>query len=78
MANLKETKASATTKTLNKNVVDQQTGNIYEAISVVAKRSIQINAEIKKELLEKKTTQINLSYTQVYGQDLDIQTILVK
>ena len=53
MANLKETKASATTKTLNKNVVDQQTGNIYEAISVVAKRSIQINAEIKKELLEK-------------------------
>ena len=78
MANLKETKASATTKTLNKNVVDQQTGNIYEAISVVAKRSIQINAEIKKELLEKKTTQINPSYTQVYGQDLDIQTILVK
>src|SRR5210317_71328 len=53
MANLKETKASATTKTLNKNVVDQQTGNVYEAISVVAKRSIQINAEIKKELLEK-------------------------
>ena len=48
MANLKDTKAAPTTKTLNKNVLDQQTGNIYEAISIVAKRSIQINADIKK------------------------------
>jgi DNA-directed RNA polymerase subunit K/omega len=33
--------------------VDEPTGNIYEAISVVAKRANQINSEIKKELLEK-------------------------
>jgi DNA-directed RNA polymerase subunit K/omega len=31
----------------------KKTENIYESISVVAKRAIQINSEIKKELLEK-------------------------
>ena len=41
------------TVTLNKNVVDQTTQNIYEAISIVSKRANQINIEIKKELLEK-------------------------
>ena len=29
------------------------TGNIYESISVIAKRAEQINSEIKKELIEK-------------------------
>ena len=33
--------------------VTQPTGNIYEAISIISKRASQINAEIKKELLEK-------------------------
>ena len=53
MNDLKNSKASASTVTINRDKFDAPTGNIYEAISVVAKRSIQINAEIKKELLEK-------------------------
>jgi DNA-directed RNA polymerase subunit K/omega len=50
---VKENKASLTTKTFDKNVLDQKTSNIYEALSIVAKRSVQINAEIKKELVDK-------------------------
>ncbi|WP_127020828.1 DNA-directed RNA polymerase subunit omega [Flagellimonas beolgyonensis] len=53
MQDLKNTKAPVSTKTLNRNVFDEKTGNIYEAISIVSKRAIQINSEIKKELLEK-------------------------
>jgi len=39
--------------TIDKNLVDAPTDNIYEAISIIAKRATQINTEIKKELLEK-------------------------
>ncbi len=53
MNDLKNSKAPVSTKTINKNEFDQNTGNIYEAISITAKRAIQINSEIKKELLEK-------------------------
>lgn len=53
MQDLKNTKAPVSTVTLNRNEFDEKTDNIYEAISIVAKRGIQINSEIKKELLEK-------------------------
>lgn len=53
MIDLKKTEAPVNTITLNKNVVDEPTQNIYEAISIVSKRANQINIEIKKELLEK-------------------------
>lgn len=53
MNDLKNTNASVTTVTHNKNEFDEKTDNIYEAISITAKRAIQINSEIKKELLEK-------------------------
>ncbi|WP_405200723.1 DNA-directed RNA polymerase subunit omega [Christiangramia sp. LLG6405-1] len=49
----KKIDAPVNTTTINKNEVDAPTGNIYEAISIVAKRAGQINGEIKKELLEK-------------------------
>lgn len=51
--NLKETNAPVSTTTIDKNKVDAQTSNIYEAIAIVAKRSDQINTEMKKELIEK-------------------------
>ena len=51
--NIKNTKAAPTTITYDKNKIDAPTGNIYEAISVIAKRATQINTEIKKELIEK-------------------------
>lgn len=50
---LKNTNAPDSTTTIDKNLVDKPTDNIYEAISIVAKRATQINTEIKKELLEK-------------------------
>ncbi|TQD39349.1 DNA-directed RNA polymerase subunit omega [Haloflavibacter putidus] len=50
---LKNTTAPVTTTTIDKNRVDAPTDNIYEAISIIAKRATQINTEIKKELLEK-------------------------
>ena len=53
MQDLKNTKAPVSTKTLNRNEFDEKTENIYEAISIASKRAIQINSEIKKELLEK-------------------------
>ena len=52
MQDLKNTKAPVSTKTLNRNEFDEKTENIYEAISIASKRAIQINSEIKKELLE--------------------------
>ena len=50
---IKNTSAAPTTITYDKNKIDAATGNIYEAISVIAKRATQINTDIKKELIEK-------------------------
>ena len=51
--NIKDSKAPTTTVTIDKNKVDAPTNNIDEAISIIAKRSSQINSDMKKELLEK-------------------------
>jgi len=50
---LKKTDAPTTTQTYNRNRIDAPTGNIYEAISVIAKRSEQINTDIRRELIDK-------------------------
>ena len=50
---LKKVKAPVNTETYDRNVIDKSTDNIYEAISIIAKRSSQINSEIKKELHDK-------------------------
>lgn len=50
---LKKSNAPVTTTTIDKNSIDAQTGNIYEAISIISKRATQINTDIKKELIEK-------------------------
>ena len=49
----KESKAAVTTVTYNKDHIEQPTENIYEAISIIAKRAEQINLDLKKELIEK-------------------------
>lgn len=49
----KKSKAPIETVTYDRNEIDAPTQNIYEAISVIAKRAEQINSEIKKELIEK-------------------------
>ena len=53
MNDVKNSKAPVTTVTINRDEFDAKTGNIYEAISIAAKRATQINSEIKKELMEK-------------------------
>jgi len=50
---LKKTNASVNTITYDKSAIEEPTGNIYEAITIISKRAVQINSEIKKELLEK-------------------------
>ncbi len=49
----KETNAAVTTVTYDKNEIEAPTQNIYEAISIIAKRANQINSDLKKELIEK-------------------------
>ena len=49
---LKKTNAPVNTITYNKTVIEEPTGNVYEAITIMAKRANQINSEIKKELTE--------------------------
>ncbi|CAA0230215.1 conserved hypothetical protein [Tenacibaculum maritimum] len=51
--NYKDTKAALSTITYDKEAIEAPTENIYEAISVIAKRATQINGDIKKELIEK-------------------------
>ena len=50
---LKSTQAAVTTKTYDRNELDASTGNIYESISIMARRAVQINDDIKTELFEK-------------------------
>ena len=49
----KETNAPVTTVTYDKDIIEAPTENIYEAISIIAKRATQISGDLKKELLDK-------------------------
>ena len=49
----KETKAAVTTVTYDKDAIEAPTENIYEAISIIAKRATQVNTDLKRELTEK-------------------------
>lgn len=49
----KKVNASVTTITRDLNKLEEQTGNIYKSVIIVAKRSNQISVEIKEELSKK-------------------------
>jgi DNA-directed RNA polymerase subunit K/omega len=53
MKDYKSTSAAQTTVTYDKNKIEEKTENIYEAISIIAKRASQINVDLRKELIEK-------------------------
>ena len=53
MMDYKDTQAAISTVTYDKNEIEAPTENIYEAISIIAKRATQINADLKKELVDK-------------------------
>ena len=49
----KDTNAAISTITYNRDEVESATSNIYQAISIIAKRADQINSDLKKELIDK-------------------------
>ena len=49
----KKTNAPVTTVTRNLSEIDDKTGNLYQSIVIVSKRSNQIGAELKTELNSK-------------------------
>tara|TARA_B100000029_G_C17434611_1_gene909151 strand:- start:404 stop:736 length:333 start_codon:yes stop_codon:yes gene_type:complete len=53
MNKYRNSNASNTTKTYDRSDIEKPTENIYEAISIIAKRSNQINTEVRKELHDK-------------------------
>ena len=59
-------KSKAPVNTVTRNIMDlcDETGNIYESVSIISKRANQISAEIKQELSKKlsefASTQDNL------------------
>lgn len=53
MTKYRNSSAPLSTSTYNKQKIESPTENIYEAISIIAKRSNQINLDIRKELHEK-------------------------
>ena len=53
MKDYKNSKAPLSTITYDKDAIEAPTGNIYEAIAILAKRAAQINVELRKELVDK-------------------------
>lgn len=51
--NFKDTDAQVTTRTYDRDVIEKETGNLYESIVIMAKRAEQISQEMKTELLQK-------------------------
>lgn len=49
----KESEAPLTTITYDRDEIENPTGNLYEAIVIMARRASQINGDLKKELVEK-------------------------
>ena len=53
MTDFKKSKANSTTETRDINELTEKTGNLYEAVAIMSKRAVQINKDIKEELLSK-------------------------
>lgn len=53
MINFKKVEAPLNTQTVDMTPIVEQTGNIYEAITIIAKRANQINVELKDEVKKK-------------------------
>ena len=69
---LKKTNAPVNTITYNKSKLEEPTGNIYEAITIMAKRANQINTEIKKELIEKLEEFYGKSVARIKAEFFDL------
>ena len=47
MIDIKNSNAPISTTTIDKNLIDEPTNNIYEAISIISKRANQINGDVR-------------------------------
>ena len=77
----KKINAPTSTVTYDREKIDSQSENIYKAISIISKRTIQINEDIKKELItnfkfkkENIVSQLNL----VSREEFDVLKKLVE
>ncbi len=53
MTDYKKSGAAKTTVTINSSELGIRTGNVYEAVALIGKRSVQIGEELRQELHEK-------------------------
>lgn len=53
MSDFKKATAPREIQTQDHNAIDAQTGNIYEAISIIGKRAVMVGEEIKQEIQDK-------------------------
>ena len=53
MTDFKKSKVNNSTVTRDLNVISNPTGNLYEAVAIMSKRAVQINKDMKEELLSK-------------------------
>ena len=53
MTKFRNSDAALSSKTYDRIALEESTGNIYEAISIIAKRTTQINLDLRSELHEK-------------------------
>jgi hypothetical protein len=53
MTKFRNSEAALSSKTYDRTALEESTGNIYEAISIIAKRTSQINLDLRSELHEK-------------------------
>ena len=82
MSDLKKSNAPLNTITHDVKNVKEQTGNIYKAIKIIGKRSEQINAELKEELIKKlkefETEQDSLAEIFENKEQIDISKFYEK
>ena len=80
--NFKNSNAARTTETRDVYELERQTGNIYEALAIIAKRSSQISSEMKEELSAKlqefATTQDNLEEVFENREQIEISKFYEK
>ncbi|MGC6470863.1 MAG: DNA-directed RNA polymerase subunit omega [Flavobacteriales bacterium] len=53
MTDYKKSKAHNSTETKNIKQIAEKTGNLYEAVAIMSKRAVQINKDMKEELISK-------------------------
>jgi DNA-directed RNA polymerase subunit K/omega len=53
MTDYKKSSAAKSTVTINSSELGVRTGNVYEAVAIIGKRSVQIGEELRQELHEK-------------------------